>query len=71
MNIRRWESGININGLTRREVWSLKSAIERELKFATEYNLNKKVNSLKNLELHIKILENLLSELNTERKILK
>ena len=65
------KSGININGLTRREAWSLKSAIERELKFATEYNLNKKVNSLKNLELHIKILENLLSELNTERKILK
>ena len=61
------KSGVNINGLTKREVWSLKSAIERELKFAIEYNLNKKVDNLKNLEMHIEILENLLSQLNAER----
>lgn len=67
MKVGRDKSGININGLTRREVWSLKSAIERELKFATEYNRNKKVNNIKNLELHIEILENLLSKLNTCR----
>lgn len=61
MKVGRDKNGININGLTKREVWSLKSAIERELKFAKEYNLNKKVNNLKNLELHIEILENLLT----------
>lgn len=67
MKVGRDKNGISINGLTKREVWSLKSAIERELKFAKEYNLNKKVNNLKNLELHIEILENLLSEINAKR----
>lgn len=42
MKVNGDKSGVNIIGLTKREVWSLKSAIERELRFATEYNLNKK-----------------------------
>ena len=67
MKVNGNKSGVNIIGLTKREVWTLKSAIERELRFATEYNLNKKVDNLKNLEMHIEILENLLSELNVER----
>ena len=67
MNVSGDRSGINIIGLTRREVWSLKRAIERELNSATEYNRNKKVGNLKNLEMHIEILEKLLSELNKDR----
>lgn len=50
MRISGDKSGININGLTRREAWSLKSAIERELNWAKEYKNNIKVNNLKNLE---------------------
>ena len=60
-------SGININGLTKRESWSLKIALERELKWAKEYKDNKKVNNLNNLDLHIEILEELSKELNSVR----
>lgn len=67
MKISGDKSGININGLTRREVWSLKSAIERELNWAKEYKNNIKVNNLKNLDLHIEILEKFLKELNSVR----
>lgn len=67
MRVNGDKSGINVNGLTRRESWSLKSAVERELKWAKEYRDNKKVDNLKNLELHIEILEELLKELNIAR----
>lgn len=67
MRVSRDRSGINIKGLTKREVWSLKITIERELNWAKEYKNNIKVNNLKNLDLHIEILEKFLKELNSVR----
>lgn len=55
----------NISKLSRRESWSLKQALERELNWAEDYRKNIKVNNLKNLDLHIEVLEKLLKELNS------